>query len=152
MRGIFSLFKIQNSWQPCGRAELESQHGEATKSSVCLSRVPTCVWEPAGAEVVTGQRRLARQAQILSASIKPLPALAALSTTKTHPNKHKPAFVSHLFLSLCVSGTRVWETLSKVLPVVSPGHWHRDFSPSPGTSPSWSLLQDASHHLSHLPE
>lgn len=109
--GIFSLFKIRNSWQPCGRAELESQHGEATNTSVCLSRViPIGVWEPAGAEVVTGQRWLAGQAQILSASIKPLPALAALSTTKTHPNKHKPAFVSHLFLCLCVSGMYMWET------------------------------------------
>ena len=74
------------------------------------------------------------EAEILSASIKPLPALAALSTKKkklTRTNQPLSVTFSLAFLFLaCVCG----ETPSKVLPaVVAPGHQSRDFSPSPAS-------------------
>lgn len=106
----------------------------------------------AGVEVVTGQRRLAGQAQILSATIKPLPALAALSTTKTHPNKHKPAIVSHLLLSLCVSGTCVWEIFSRVFTCCFTWSLAQGLQPQPRHIPKLIIAPRSSHHLPHLPK
>ena len=105
------------------------------------------------------------EAEILSASIKPLPALAALSTKKKKANKNKPAFVSHLLFSLLVSSMCVrgnsFQGLTGCCCTRSPEQGlqpqpskpsSQPSKPSSGAFLSWSLLQGACHHLSHLPK
>lgn len=149
------------------RPELESQHRETTDTFMLLCRALADVFGSRQVQKLSrGQSCLA---EIPSAGIKPLPALAALSTkkkkkpkTKLKPtnqktSKNQPAFVSHLLFiplvsSVCVGST--FQGLTGHCFTQSPvqGLQPQPSKPSSGTSPSWSPLQGACHHLSHLPK
>lgn len=72
-----------------------------TRLSPTSSEVGRCRGCHAGRAVWPGE------AEILSASVKALPALAALSRKKKNNNKNKPAFVGHLLFSLLASSVYV---------------------------------------------
>lgn len=125
------------------RPELESQHRETTNTFMLLRRAPADMfWSRQVQKLSRGQ---SRPAEILSAGIKPLPALAALSKkkkkeksarNKTKTNQPKKQLLSVTFslalLFLACVCVCVRSTFQGLL-AVSPGHWCRDFSPSPAS-------------------
>lgn len=114
-------------------------------------------------------RGQSRPAEILSAGIKPLPALAALSKkkkkkeksarNKTKTNQPKKQLLSVtfslalLFLAcVCVCEKHLSRLTGCFTRSLVQGLQPQPSKPSSGASPNWSLLQGACHHLSHLPK